>query len=191
MSHELKLESLRGIFFTHGHFDHMGGLHSLLGFLRMIGRQEELPLYSPKDCTEVNAAIIGFISCYPETIPFQIFARECPPREVIDFAGMTIEAYPVIHCGDIERAGTLKPVPAVGYRISCNGETVAISGDTADCPALRELIRDADVAFIEATFPSNTEVSKETLAKTHLTEDQAIAIGKTAGEYILVHKGSR
>lgn len=189
--HELPLDKLRGIFFTHGHFDHMGGLHSLLGFLRMVGRQEELPLYSRKDCTEVNAAIIGFISCYPDTIPFKILARECPVREPFDLAGMIVEAFPVIHSGDIVRAGTLRQVPAVGYRISCNSESVAVSGDTADCPALRELIRDADIAFIEATFPADAEIGKDVPAKTHLTEKQAIEIGKAAKDYILVHIGSR
>ena len=38
ISNELDITQIRGIVFTHGHFDHIGGLHSLLGFLRMKGR---------------------------------------------------------------------------------------------------------------------------------------------------------
>jgi len=104
---------------------------------------------------------------------------------------MAIEPYAVVHSGDIARAGTLKRVPAVGYKITCKGETVAISGDSGDCPALRELAKDADMAFIEATFPTNTKIKRDVLDKTHLTEGQATEIGRTAKDYILVHKGTR
>ena len=104
---------------------------------------------------------------------------------------MKVKPFQVIHCGSIEGQAVMDPLPAVGYRISSGDETVIISGDTGDCESLRENVRGADLAIIEATFKTSDEASEEELKKVHLSEDIAAEIGKTAKEYILVHKGRR
>ena len=53
--HDLDLVAI-----THGHFDHMGGVHSLLGFLRMMKRSEKLHLLLPAGCIEAIESIRGF-----------------------------------------------------------------------------------------------------------------------------------
>ena len=45
--HGINFRRLRGIFLTHGHFDHVGGLYALLGYLRVIGREEHLRIVFP------------------------------------------------------------------------------------------------------------------------------------------------
>jgi ribonuclease BN (tRNA processing enzyme) len=186
---KLDPKRIRGIIFTHGHFDHVGGLHSFLGFLRMIGRKETLPIHAPQGCTEVFSIADNFVKCYPDTIPFPISCREHEPQEVFKVAGLTIKAYPVIHCGSIEGAGILDPIPALGYRISHKGETIAISGDTGVCPSLKELVKGADLAIIEATHHRSERVDKDVLKKVHLSEDLAREIGKLAKDFMLVHRG--
>ena len=46
ISNRLPISQLKGIVITHGHFDHVGGLHSLLGFLRCTGKKGLLPIYA-------------------------------------------------------------------------------------------------------------------------------------------------
>ena len=191
LASELKPEQIKGIIFTHGHFDHTGGLHSILGFMRMVGRKEPLPVIAPKDCTEVFSTVDNFIQCYPDTIPFDISCIEARDRDTYRIADMEITAYTVVHHGSINNAGILDRIPAMGYRISYDGESIAISGDTGNCPALKELVKGADLAIIEATYRNSSDISKEALEKVHLSEDLAEQIGKLAGEYILVHKGKR
>jgi ribonuclease BN (tRNA processing enzyme) len=53
------------------------------------------------------------------------------------------------------------------------------------------LVRDADLAIIEATYQSAETISADTLAKVHLSEDVAREIGRTAKELIIVHRGHR
>lgn len=185
------LSKLRGVVFTHGHFDHMGGLHSLLGYLRMIGRKEALPIYAPKGCVEVFSVIDNFAKCYPDTIPFKAAAKGIEPNEEFQIGAFAIKAYPVVHCGSIDGAGILDPIPALGYRISHTGEIVAITGDTGISSRLKELVEGADLAIIEATYRESERVGRDSLERVHLSEDVAKEIGSLAKEFILVHKAAR
>lgn len=188
---KLDLAQIKAIFYTHGHFDHMAGLHALLGFLRMVGRMEPLPIYAPAGCTEVNSMLDSFIHCYQDSISFELSYHELEPMAVVEIEDMTVTAYPVIHCGSIAGSDVLDQIPAVGYRIAAEGESVAISGDTGKCPPLEALVRDADLAIIEATYQSSDDISAKTLAAVHLSEDIAQEIGRLAKELIIVHRGYR
>jgi ribonuclease BN (tRNA processing enzyme) len=190
-TNEFDLDQLKGIVYTHGHFDHMGGLHSLLGYLRMIGRKELLPIFAPEGCMEVFSAVDNFKKCYSDTIPFELSSKEVRPHESFRVAEMSIEPYPMVHCGSISGSGILDPIPSMGYRISYHGETVAVSGDTGMRGSLKKLVQGADFAVLEATYQKNTRVSKEYLEKVHLSESLAEEIGKLAKDFILVHKGKR
>lgn len=191
LSNDLDLDQMKGIIFTHGHFDHVGGLHSLLGFLRMTGRKETLPIFAPRGCTELFTIGDNFTKCYPDTLPFKISLQEIQAHDVVQLAGMAVEAYPVVHCGGIKDYGILGQIPALGYRISYQGETIAISGDTGICPALKKLVKGADLAILEAVYEKSENVSRESLEKEHLSEDLAQEIGKLAKEFILIHQGRK
>jgi len=190
LAHKLHPRSINGILYTHGHFDHIGGLHSLLGFMRMVQRREVLRIYAPEKSREVHALIKTFKNLYKKTIPFTIVLKWLKPYAVFRVTGMTVKAYPVVHHGSINGAGILAQIPALGYRITYKKESVAITGDTGLCPSLKPLVQEADLAIIEATYKKDRGKA-EYLKKVHLSQELAKKLGKTAKKFMLVHKATR
>lgn len=186
LSEGLDFTRLKGIVLTHGHFDHMGGLYSLLGYLRMKGREEKLSIFAPKGCIEVEEITKAFIRCYSDTIPFKINYRELKDYEEFEIAGMVFKAYPVVHCGSTKQGGILSQIPAMGYRIAYKNQIIAISGDTGICDSLLALVKGADLAILEATIKKG---KGEVLKKVHLSEAKAREIGSLAKSFILIHQG--
>lgn len=190
INHDVNLKTLHGVVFTHGHFDHISGLYALLGFMRMVGRKDMLYVYAPRGCIEVLPIINRFTSEYVDSIPFEIQYSEIDAEQTFDVAGMSVRSYSVVHCGSIEGRDVLEQIPAMGYRISYQGEIVAITGDTGLCYAVKQLVNGADLAIIEAVYESSEDMTEEMLQKVHLSVDKAVEIGKLAKQYILIHQGT-
>ena len=75
----LDSRNLAGIAITHGHYDHLGGVWSLLGCLRTIGRKGTISIVSPPGCVELDTILEGFDHHYRASCPYTIVRQTTPP----------------------------------------------------------------------------------------------------------------
>jgi len=168
---------------SHGHFDHVGGLYSLFGFMRMLGRQKPLNIVIPPDCKEAIEIIKGYKEIHQETLPFKIRYHEISPGSDFDTDFFKVKAYEVEHYS-LEHATEVEILePAHGYRVQVGETVIAFTGDTRLCPGAELIVTDADLAIIEATYYETPESSR----RVHLSVEEAKTLAVLAKEFILIH----
>ena len=168
---------------SHGHFDHVGGLHSLLGFMQMIERTKPLNILIPIDCKQAISIIKGFRDNYKERLPYKIWYHEMSEGSGFDTDFFKVKSFEVEHYALEAHPKEEVLEPSLGFRVQIGETVVAYTGDTRLCLGVEEVVRDADLAIIEAT-------RKETPSgpRVHLSVSEAEDLGKLAKNYILIHK---
>ena len=184
LNKELGTEKILGIsdiFVSHGHHDHVGGVWSLLTYLRVMNKKSSLSIYFPKGCVEIRSIYNAFMKVYSKTISYKIKLIELNHTKPFRRKSVLIKAFPVVHKEYLHDGNTTRQVPAFGYIFSYDGKKICYGGDTAYCEELVVNAKNSDLAILEAGH------DHETPDEMHMTLQEAQSIGETAKEYFLVH----
>ncbi|MBL8772060.1 MAG: MBL fold metallo-hydrolase [Phenylobacterium sp.] len=175
MTWRLPLASVKAVFITHLHSDHIGDLGELNMQSWVGGRAQPLEVVGPRGVEKLAA---GFNLAYE---PDHEFRRAHHEREGIRFpisAGL-LKARPVAIAkpdgtavawkdGDLTVTAIRvahEPVePAFAYRFDYKGRSVVISGDTRKWPPLAVAAKGADVLVHEAQNNAMTRQMSQALA---------------------------
>jgi ribonuclease Z len=171
---------ISNIFVTHGHHDHVGGVWSLLTYLRVMRKTTPLTIYYPKDCVEMESIYNAFDKVYGNGLTYKIILKNIEEMNSFKTNDVTVDPFPVIH-KELLNDGSKRQVPALGYKFTYRGKSICYGGDTAYCEELVIQARDSDLAIIEAGHED------EEPDDMHMTLTEAKSIGNTAKEYFLVH----
>jgi ribonuclease BN (tRNA processing enzyme) len=169
------------IFITHGHHDHIGGVWSLLTYLSVMKRKDDLNIFFPKGCREIESIHRAFIKVYGRELTYNILLKSIDNPKSFIRNSVSIKPFKVNHREIGEDGNTSFPIPSIGFNFKYKKKIICYGGDTAFCNKLVENARNADLAIIEAGALNETD------SALHLTIQQASKIGKTAKEYFLVH----
>ncbi len=189
----VELSTLRHIYITHHHSDHMAGLSALLLLAWGSGLKTPVIVYGPppvaqivRDGLATGAADIGY-RMREEGRPdlrALVSAREIGP-------GLVLPGPPVeVRCAAVDHY----TVPALAYRFDTPDRSFVFSGDTAPSKTLVDLARGADVLVHEAMLAkaigrivdANAPALRNHLLKSHTTTEQAGQIAAVAGVRTLV-----
>jgi ribonuclease BN (tRNA processing enzyme) len=163
---------------THFHLDHWGDVVPWVWALS-FGPASELPspeLWVPPG-GRTTLREIGQRLGFPNMFEDAFRVSEYEDGREFHVAGMTVTARHVLHYDLL----------AFGFRVCCNGKTMAYSGDSGPSDELAELARDADLFLCEATL---LEPNPEGGVRGHLAADEAKAAFEAAGakRLLLTHR---
>ncbi len=197
---------LDAVFITHHHFDHIGGLGDLLMAMWNNGRTEPLPIHGPPGTVEIVDALFSHV--YARDITFRIVEEWALSRKLESPASMvevrdiiagdvTLQRGVRVMVGEVEHGATALDLSAdewsaIGFRVTADGHSVAISGDAVSGRDLGLLAADADV-LVMCAYLSEEEIASpyEEFLTTNVLAGvpQAVAIADEArvGTLVLTH----
>ena len=163
------------IVITHFHLDHWGDVVPwAFGGLFGAGREVPAPeLWLPRGGRQTLHGLDPVL--YANAILELFDVHEYEEREPFSAAGFELEAYRMLHYA----------LESYGLRVSNGNRTLAYSADSAPCPGLVHLARQADLFLCEATL-----AQPEQGIRGHLTADEALETSETSGakRLVIIHR---
>ena len=161
-----KIDTIDGIFMTHWHYDHFGGIGELEYYVKLV-RKQPLDLYLPPSAVEEFAAAFPGLSDIFKVTPWH-FGHPC------SIGDLSVTPLPAIHS-----------VETAGFVIASATRKLAYFPDTADLEnEVKQLVNGVDWFICDATFTGDNW-----FPDSHMSIDQAIRLGRNIGakSTILTH----
>lgn len=193
----IPLTTLRHIFITHHHSDHVADYGTLIQLAWAVGLDRRLDTWGPPPLEHVTKSFLE-MSAYD--IRIRIADESYPPLAPLIHPHELTRAGPVVTDGTVKVTTTLVPhpivEPALAYRFDTPDRSIVISGDTAFSENLIELARGADVLVHEAMYlpgvdrlaarvPNHPGLKRHLLAS-HTSAEDAGRVAQAAGVRLLV-----
>jgi ribonuclease BN (tRNA processing enzyme) len=150
-----EIDSIRHVFLTHAHLDHVAGLPMLADSVFDENFKEPLTVYAREETLRAiqdhlfNGVIWPDFARLPSAENPMLRYRVCSPGDTVTIGHRDFYAIDVMHT-----------VPTLGYTVQNSGGVFAVSGDTKTNETLWPVLNACDdlrVLVIEVSFPDKME----------------------------------
>lgn len=153
----LRLQDVKGLFLSHNHFDHTGGVLAVLGLRMQLNVRETLEIYGPPGTqTLVDGLLEGMAPAMKAAygMPGQSWAAHVDVIELVDGSaveldGMNVSVAENTHFKIPEDSGTPEKAKSLSFRFDLQDRSIVYTGDTGPSGAVEKLAQGADLLVSE------------------------------------------
>ncbi|WXG43615.1 MAG: ribonuclease Z [Promethearchaeati archaeon SRVP18_Atabeyarchaeia-1] len=165
------LDSLKIVFLTHLHSDHVSGLLGLIWAMWLReSRKEPLSIIGPEKTEETVMSLLRILNTPLDSLTFPLKFRELAPGAKYDNMVSTTKS--------IHNPTTL------AYRFERDGASFCYTGDTAPSKDVSKLAKGCKLLIHDSAFPE--EMVEKAKSSNHSTSVGAATVAKEAGVKTLV-----
>lgn len=156
----VRIEQVKGVFISHLHYDHTGGLAAILGLRLQMRVPGKIVIYGPPGICELVAGLVASMLPASEAgfgIPGQGYFDPASTVEVIELAdrqsintsAMTVKVRQNTHYSFPAGSQMDRDYKSFAYRFDLPDRSIAFTGDTGPSAAVEELAKNADMLVAE------------------------------------------
>lgn len=177
MRYRLDPKTLKAVFISHSHADHLGGLPMLLQCMHLDRRTGELIVYVPSGIYRHMALFLGLFQIYPEKWSFPVRFEPLKHGALIEYPDFRLRALVNGHLDSVSESARRLGLESDAYSFHFHEQPDYSVLYTSDIPSFGHLEQTGDIYLLlaETTHVTIDEINRFAALK---------GIGRTAGVHI-------
>lgn len=153
----LDVDDVNGLFISHNHFDHTGGVLALLGLRMQLNADITLAIYGPPGTREFIDGLLEGMEPAREAaygMPGQSWKANVEVTELVDGSlvelnGFSVKVAENTHFKIPGDGSTPEKAKSLSYRFDLEDRSIVYTGDTGPSKAVEKLAKNADILISE------------------------------------------
>ncbi|MFK7978220.1 MAG: MBL fold metallo-hydrolase [Halioglobus sp.] len=152
-----RVTNVKGLFISHLHFDHTGGVLAVLGLRMQMNASETLTIYGPPGTQHFITGLLSAMDPAREAaygMPGQSWKANVEVKElihdsVVEVQGATIKVAENSHFKIPESSAVSEKAKSLSFRFDLKDRSIVYTGDTGPSKAVETLAQNADLLISE------------------------------------------